>query len=100
MHSISSQEALALYFTCDQTQTNNSSSATCGAGSLLYVPTSYLMLETAEGGPLCYGVRKSIFVNSVGEQYTSMIELMKADDRDVSKMKKIAECFAKSVEKS
>jgi hypothetical protein len=68
--------------------------ATCEAGSALYVPAGYFVLESVDMGPLCFGVRKSFFLQSSKQAYKKAKELMLADSRDVKKMDEILGCFS------
>ena len=64
----------------------------------MYVPAGYVVLEDVTKGPLCFGVRKSFFHNTMEEKaaYSLCIEMMKADKRDCQKMDEIIGCFSQA----
>ena len=72
---------------------------TLAKGELLYIPQGWYVLELASKGPLCYGVRKSLLIDTV-EAKTSYIkakDMFAKDGRDVNKMLEILKCFPGSV---
>ena len=64
-----------------------------GKLQLLYVPVGMLTCETCTTGPLCFGIRKSCFARTkqAKRSYGAMVDLMAADGRDMTKMKKVLE---------
>ena len=62
---------------------------------ILYVPAGWFMCEQAAKGPLCYGMRKSLFVNSSSQKasYKKAAEMLKKDGRTVDPMMKLLELF-------
>ena len=56
--------------------------------SILWIPTGWFVLDTASSGPLCYGMRKSVFLNlpSCKTSYLKSKHMFHLDGRDVSKM--------------
>ena len=71
------------------------SSVVCQAGTVLYVPEGWLVLEVVTKGPLCFGLRKSVFLKSHKGGYEKVKGLLAADKRDVSKMDQILGLFGK-----
>jgi hypothetical protein len=67
-----------------------------GKNEMLYIPAAWVILETCTKGPLCFGVRKSVFVdNARGKcSYGKILAMMQKDKRDVSKMEIILKKFA------
>eukprot|EP00973_Karenia_brevis_P001189 163413-Karenia_brevis.AAC.1 len=61
-------------------------------GDVLYVPAGYFVMEYVVEGPLCYGLRKSMFLKREGlkDTYRCMTNLISKEGRDVSIMGKIA----------
>ena len=56
--------------------------------SVLWIPTGWFVLETVSSGPLCDGMRKSVFLNmpSCKDSYSKSKQMFHIDGRDVSKM--------------
>jgi hypothetical protein len=64
-------------------------------GQLLFVPAGHFILEHVVHGPLCFGLRKSVFIRSAlqKDSYDAARTLMKNDGQDVSKMDIIMKKF-------
>jgi hypothetical protein len=69
--------------------------ATFAKGQLLYIPAGYYVFEVCTKGPLCFGIRKSIFINNVtsSESYGRVVKMTEADGREVTRMKVVLEKF-------
>ena len=37
-------------------------------GQVLYVPCGWFIIESVDKGPLCFGIRKSMFINSASDK--------------------------------
>jgi hypothetical protein len=59
--------------------------------TLLYVPSGWMIAERSTSGPLVYGIRKSVFVQTADavDQYASCIKLLGASGTSTDKMDKI-----------
>ena len=69
--------------------------AYCAKGSMLYVPTGFLVAESVCKGPLCYGVRKSFFLHEGRLAYKKTRDMLKASGRDVAKMDEVLACHCR-----
>ena len=64
---------------------------TCKPDDVLFIPMGWMLCEKVSAGTLIYGCRKSYVVKTAAnkDNYTAMIELMRSDKRDVSRMENV-----------
>ena len=58
------------------------------AGDIYYTPPGYMLIEKVVKGPLCFGIRKSLFIKSESSKvaYEKCKSLLEKDGKDVAQM--------------
>ena len=74
--------------------------ASLGKGSLLYVPCGWFVIDHVLKGPLCYGLRKSMFFISSDQKagYGVAKDMLAKDGHNVESMEKLSKLLIDKVE--
>jgi hypothetical protein len=69
---------------------------TISKGQVVYIPAGYFIIEHVAKGPLCFGARKSFFINlpSHKDSYQKAKTMFEADGRAIERMDQILSEFA------